>query len=120
MQIKGIEGLTPLQVQAELRQGAKFVCFTYAMSFLIVSLKRSSDPTFIRPGQSAFGAGLPYTVLSFFLGWWGFPWGLIYTPMAIIENLGGGRDVTAEVVSMLGLEAGGGPPQQGLPPVQVK
>jgi hypothetical protein len=117
MQIKGIEGLTVGQVQDEVRQGAKFVVFSYAMSFLVITLKRSSDITFIRAGQSAFGASLPYTLLSFFLGWWGFPWGLIYTPMAIIENLSGGKDVTAEVMSAFGA---GGPPQQGLPPVQVQ
>jgi hypothetical protein len=120
MQIKGVEGLTVQQVQDEVRQGAKFVVFSYAMSFLVITLKRSSDITFIRAGQSAFGAGLPYTLLSFFLGWWGFPWGLIYTPMAIIENLSGGKDVTREVMTAFGGGDGGGPPQQGLPPVQVQ
>lgn len=119
MQIKGVEGLTVGQVQDEVRQGAKFVVFSYAMSFLVVTLKRSSDVTFIRAGQSAFVASLPYTLLSMFLGWWGFPWGLIYTPMAIIENLGGGKDVTREVMAAFGAPAGG-PPQQGLPPVQMR
>ena len=36
-----------------------------------------------------------YTLVSLVFGWWGFPFGLIYTPMALITNLSGGRDVTA-------------------------
>jgi hypothetical protein len=116
MGIKGIEGLTVAQVQDEVRRGAKFVVFGYAMSFLVITLKRSSDVHFIRAGEGTFGASLPYTLLSLILGWWGFPWGFIYTPMAVIQNLGGGTDVTAEVMAQLGASA----PPQGLPEIQVK
>lgn len=116
MTIKGVEGLTVGEVQDQIRQGGKFVVFGYCMSFIVLSLKRSSDITFVRAGQSAVVAGLPFTVLSLFLGWWGFPWGLIYTPMVLIQNLGGGTDVTAQVMSSLGVGAA----PQGLPPVQVK
>lgn len=113
--IKGVEGLSVGEVQDQVRQGAKFVVFGYCMSFLIITLKRSSDVTFIRAGQSAFVAGLPYTLLSLFIGWWGFPWGLVYTPMVVIQNLSGGKDVTLEVMSAFG----GSAPPPGLPPVQV-
>jgi hypothetical protein len=116
MTIKGVEGLNVGEVQDQVRQGAKFVIFGYCMSFLVITLKRSSDVTFVRAGESAFMAGLPYTMLSLFLGWWGFPWGFIYTPMVLIQNLGGGKDVTAEVMSAFGASA----PPPGLPPVQVK
>jgi hypothetical protein len=116
MSIKGVEGLTVGDVQDQVRQGAKFVVFGYCMSFLIITLRRSSDVMFIRAGDSAFVASLPYTLLSLFLGWWGFPWGLVYTPMVVIQNLAGGKDVTQEVMTMF---AGSAPPP-GLPPVQVK
>jgi hypothetical protein len=116
MVIKGVEGLSVGEVQDQVRQGAKFLVFGYCMSFLVITLRRSSDVTFVRAGQSAFAASLPYTVLSLFLGWWGFPWGLVYTPMVLIENLSGGKDVTREVMSAFG----DGGPQQGLPPVQVR
>ncbi|MDP3154651.1 MAG: hypothetical protein Q8N23_18375 [Archangium sp.] len=116
MTIKGVEGLTVGDVQEQVRQGAKFVVFGYCVSFLIMTLRRSSDVTFIRAGQSAFAAGLPYTLLSFFVGWWGFPWGLIYTPMVLIQNLGGGTDVTSQIMASFGA----GEPPQGLPPVQVR
>lgn len=29
------------------------------------------------------------SAFSFFLGWWGFPWGIIFTPVQIIRNLVG-------------------------------
>lgn len=114
--IKGVEGLSVGEVQDQVRQGAKFVLFGYCMSFLVITLKRSSDVTFVRAGQSPVVVGLPYTLLSLFLGWWGFPWGFIYTPMVLIQNLGGGKDVTAEVMSAFGVSAA----PQGLPPVQMK
>ena len=73
MAIKGVEGLNVGEVQDQVRQGAKFVVFGYCLSFLIITLKRSSDVTFIRAGDSAVVASLPYTLLSLVLGWWGFP-----------------------------------------------
>ena len=116
MAIKGVEGLTVGEVQDQVRQGARFLVFGYCMSFLVITLKRSSDVTFVRAGDSAFAAGLPYTILSLFLGWWGFPWGFIYTPMVLIQNLSGGEDLTQQVMSAFGNSA----PQQGLPPVQME
>ncbi len=116
--IKGIEGLSVGDVHQHVQQGGKFVTYGYAMSFLIVSLKRTSAVYFVKPGESAVAKGLPYTLLSFFLGWWGFPWGLIYTPMVLIQNLGGGTDVTSEVMQVLGGEA---PAHNGgLPEVKVQ
>jgi hypothetical protein len=101
MQIQGIEGLTADEVHRELDAGAKFVVFQYAISVLILTFRRSSAVYFIRAGESPIAKGLPYTLLSVFLGWWGFPWGLIYTPMALATNLTGGKDVTREIRSAM-------------------
>ena len=97
-EIKGIEGLSDQEIHALVQQGAKFVYFEYAISILIMSFKRSSDVFFIRPGESAFVKGLPYTILSMCFGWWGIPWGIIYTPMVLFTNLTGGKDVTSDIV----------------------
>jgi hypothetical protein len=35
------------------------------------------------------------------LGWWGFPWGFIYTPMVILKNFSGGEDVTERVMASM-------------------
>ena len=42
--------------------------------------------------------GLPFTLLSLLLGWWGIPWGPIYTIQSLWVNLKGGRDVTQEIM----------------------
>lgn len=110
--IKGIEGLTVADVHTQVRQGAKFVTYGYCISLLVVTLRRTSDVHFVKAGQSAVGGGVPYILLSLLLGWWGFPWGLIYTPMVVVQNLGGGTDVTGPVLEALGLDvtSGGGEP----------
>ena len=105
MRIVGIEGMSVGQLQDEVRRGAKFVIFSYCVSLLVVTFKRGTDVHFIRAGAGAIGPGMPYTLLSLFLGWWGFPFGLIYTPMCILENLSGGKDVTATMMQSLQLPA---------------
>lgn len=101
MKIVGIEGLSVHQLRDEVNRGARFVVYGYCVSMLILTFKRTSDITFVRAGQSPVVAGLGWTFLSLFLGWWGFPWGFIYTPMVLIQNLGGGTDVTARVMAEL-------------------
>ncbi len=101
MKIRNIEGLTIDQLQYELKNGAKFVMFEYTISILVMTFKRSTDIYFIRGNESHWGKSIPFTLLSLLLGWWGFPWGFIYTPMALATNLSGGKNVTQHVVSSL-------------------
>ncbi|HJN75245.1 MAG TPA: hypothetical protein QGF58_15055 [Myxococcota bacterium] len=96
--IKGIEGLSDQEIHALVQQGGKFVYFEYAISVVIMSFKRSSDVFFIRPGESAFVKGLPYSIITMLFGWWGFPWGPIYSVMVLFSNLSGGKDVTGDIV----------------------
>lgn len=98
MSIVGIEGLSGTDLEQELAGGARFVVFEYVISALVFSVKRGSDTYFVRAGEGTFRRALPYILLTALLGWWGFPWGLIWTPMALVTNLRGGRDVTDEVV----------------------
>lgn len=98
MAIAGTEGLTDAQIRQELARGARFVVFEYTVSIIILTFRRSSPVHFLRPGESALAKGLPYTLISLFFGWWGFPFGLIYTPMALVTNLSGGRDVAARLL----------------------
>ena len=101
MSIEGLEGMTPEQLKDELARGGRFVVFLYCISVLILTFKRSSDVQFVRPRESTFGKSFGYTLLSLLLGWWGFPWGPIYTLQAVFTNLGGGKNVTSEVVSSM-------------------
>ena len=97
MNIVGITGLTPSQIQDEINQGGRFVLYRYCISLLVITLRRSSDIYFVRAGESRVTRGLPLTFLTFVMGWWGIPWGPIYSIQCLYVNLRGGEDVTAQV-----------------------
>jgi hypothetical protein len=101
MKIRGTENMTADQVNFELQRGGKFVLFQYCVSLLIVTFKRPSDIYFVRSGESAMGKSIPFTLISLLGGWWGIPWGPIYTVQSLITNLKGGMDVTQKVVAGL-------------------
>jgi hypothetical protein len=101
MKIQGIEGMSPDEIRFELQRGAKFVFFYYAVSVLVMSFRRASPVYFIRSGESALGKGLPWAVLTLVAGWWGIPWGPIYTVQSLVVNFKGGKDVTAELSARL-------------------
>jgi hypothetical protein len=99
--IKNVEGLTVEQVKQEVAAGGKFVVYQYAVSIIFMTFKRPSDIYFIRAGESSFGKSIPFTLITLLFGWWGFPWGPIYSFMALGTNFSGGKDVTAEVLMQM-------------------
>lgn len=101
MEVKNIEGLTAEEIKNEIGNGAKFVLFQYTISIIVMTFKRSSDIYFVKSDEKAVVKGLPYTILTFLLGWWGIPWGPIYTIQTLGRNLSGGKDVTAHVLPSL-------------------
>ena len=101
MKIIGIDGMSVEELNEELQRGAKFVIYEYCVSLVVVTLKQPSNVHFIRAGESGVGRGLPFTALSLVFGWWGIPWGPIYTIWALAVNFGGGKDVTGAVVGAL-------------------
>ena len=101
MKIKGLENITNHELSMEIQNGGKFVIFQYCISVVILTFKRPSDIYFIRAGEKGSKQGLPFTLISIFLGWWGIPWGPIYTIQSLHTNLSGGKDVTQPVLSAL-------------------
>jgi hypothetical protein len=99
--IIGIEGMTPDQINAELAQGARFVMYQYCISIIVLTFRRGSDIHFIRHDQSRVTRGLGFVALTFLLGWWGIPWGPIYTIQSLVTDLRGGKDVTDAVLASL-------------------
>jgi hypothetical protein len=89
------------ELQQELQQGGKFVMYQYCISILILTFKRSSRIYFIRHEENAVVKGLPFTLLTLLLGWWGIPWGPIYTIQSVWVNFQGGKDVTKEVLASM-------------------
>jgi hypothetical protein len=101
MKIEGIAGMSPDQIRFEIQRGGKFVFFYYSVSVLIMSFRRASPVYFIPAGENALGKAVPWTLLTLVAGWWGIPWGPIYTVQSLAVNLKGGKDVTAELSAKL-------------------
>ena len=101
MQIRGVGNLSPSELDAYLAAGGRFVFYEVCISLVVATLRRPSAVYLLRPGELGIVRGLPFTLVSLLLGWWGIPWGFVYTPLAIITNFSGGRDVTAQVRSDL-------------------
>lgn len=57
------------------------------MSFLVMTRWKSTPMVSCR--ACGRNAQLGATATSLVLGWWGFPWGLILTPVQIARNIGG-------------------------------
>lgn len=106
MQIIGIEGMSPRDLNEELDRGGRFVIYQYCISLILITFRRSSDIYFLKGGESGFSRGMEYNLMSFLLGWWGIPWGPIYTVGSLINNFKGGKNVTQEVIQSLSQSAG--------------
>src|SRR5215203_610509 len=104
MKINGIEGLSVSEINDELSRGGKFVMYQYCISIVVMTFRRSTDIYFIKAGDSTLKTGIGWTLLTLLLGWWGIPWGPIYTIGSLITNFGGGKNVTQEVLAAVSVQ----------------
>lgn len=98
--------MDPSELNFELQRGGKFVVYYYCISVIIMTFRRGSAIYFIKAGESAVSKSLPWSLISLVLGWWGIPWGPIWTIQSLALNFRGGKDVTASVVNALSGTAG--------------
>ena len=101
MSIKGLDGLTNDDLADELAAGGRFVIYSYTISIILLTFKQPTAIYFVRSNENAALKSLPWVLLTMVFGWWGFPWGPIYSIWSLIENLGGGKDVTRDVCAAL-------------------
>ncbi len=101
MEIKNINGLSVSEIKQLVQQGGKFVLFPYTISFVLMTLKRNSSIYFIRPNEGTFKYSYGYVLLNLLVGWWGIPWGPIYTIGALYNHIIGGKEYTQLVLSEL-------------------
>ena len=108
-------------LQQAVTAGGKFVRFQFCISVLVMSFKRSSPIIFLQPHESAWLKGLSYSLISLIAGWWGIPWGPIWTLTTIAENLSGGKDLTPQVLAALGatISRSGSPPPGPVSPTEA-
>ena len=101
MKILGTEGMSAHQIEFEIQRGGKFVFYQYCISIVILTFRRPSDIYFLRSGENAVVKGLPFSLLTLLAGWWGIPWGPIYSVQSLVTNFRGGKDVTAEIAASM-------------------
>jgi hypothetical protein len=102
--VEGIAGMTNGMLKMELQRGGKFVIFQYCISIIIMTFRRPSKIFFIKYGDGTFMKSAGYSLISLLLGWWGIPWGPIYTIGSLVTNIRGGEDMTDEVMAALTIE----------------
>ena len=102
-QIIGIEGMSQEQLVHELQSGARFVQYQFCFSLGIMTIKQGTNFYFVRAGESRAVKGIRWSLLTLLIGWWGIPWGPIYTVQSLWVNLRGGDDVTPLAATALQL-----------------
>jgi hypothetical protein len=98
---RGLEAMTFQDFDQLLAVGGRFVFYEYCISFVLLTLRRASKVHLLAHGKRGLLRGLPYSILSLLFGWWGLPWGFIYTPLTLVTNVKGGCDITQEVKAWL-------------------
>jgi hypothetical protein len=74
--------------------GARLVVFEYCVSVLVFTTKRPSGAYIVGNQESTLPKAIPYIAVSLLFGWWGIPFGPIYTVAAVYRNLRGGHQTT--------------------------
>jgi hypothetical protein len=85
----------------EIKEGARFVRYPYCFSVVFMSFKRESGINVVNSRSDAVIKGLPWIMITVLFGWWGIPWGPIWSIQCIIRGLSGGRDVTDYYVDVV-------------------
>src|ERR1043166_123929 len=67
------------ELERQVLEGGRFVVFQYCISILVMTFRRPSPVTFLRGNESGTSAALGYSAISLVAGWWGIPWGPIFT-----------------------------------------
>ncbi|MCF7789282.1 MAG: hypothetical protein K9N47_24385 [Prosthecobacter sp.] len=97
----GTEGMSIQQIEDDVLRGGRFRIFRYNFSVIVMSFQRGTEMRYFRAGQGTGAHAWPWTLLSMVVGWWGFPWGILFTFQTIYTNCMGGKDVTPELLGAI-------------------
>lgn len=88
---------------AKVSAQPRVVVFLSVKSFLLVTLRK--PVTGVYCSDCAQKQSLKASAVTWLLGWWGLPWGPLYTVQALITNMFGGTHPPLENARMLGYQA---------------
>jgi hypothetical protein len=95
-------GWSEEQIVDEILKGGRLVKYQTAKSFLLFSERNITPVCLVKANESKVIVGLPYFFSSLLLGWWGLPWGPIFTLQALFRNIIGGFDQTESMIVKVG------------------
>lgn len=105
MKVYSIKKTTNLSIEeiiTDINKGGKFISYGYCISIVALIFRLTSSPHFIKSTEKPSKYRLKYNILSLLLGWWGLPWGPIYTIDMLRLNLKkGGIDITEEILEKI-------------------
>lgn len=96
----GVTNIPAAPTSTHQRHGSlrtTYVVYPYCVSVLLLTFRMNSSPKAVPAGANRLVAGLPFALVSLLFGWWGIPWGPIYTVQCLYRWIQGGIDVTAAV-----------------------
>jgi len=99
--IRNTAGFSLEQFYSSLSEGACIMSYGYCISAIAFTYRLMSPPYYIKAGEMPSAYRKKYNTLSVIFGWWGLPWGPIYTfdMLRINRNKkGGGVNITEDVL----------------------
>ena len=80
--------------------GKRYVIYPYVASLLVLTFRRNMGSVrLVETGNWPMGPLFGAATITTFFGWWGFPWGIIWSPLALFNLWCGGRDATKEILT---------------------
>jgi len=83
------------------KQEAYCVKFQFCISCFYITFKRDSKLFYIPKDKKRIFFHWPYTVITLLFGWWGIPWGPIWSAQVLSANASGSEDLSYEVMQVL-------------------
>lgn len=97
----GTAGKSVRDVVSGVTAGGRLVVFQYVFSLLVISFRRNTPIHYLPPGSTGVGPAFRWSLIPLCFGWWGIPWGIIFTIGAVWRNTAGGVDVTEPILAQL-------------------
>ncbi len=92
-----------------ITNGGRFVTCPYVVSIVILTFQRNMGGVkLVRTGDWPMQEVISATIITSLAGWWGLPFGPIYSILSLYHLWHGGRDATKEILTnaLGGSEAG--------------
>jgi hypothetical protein len=97
--LKVQDNLSVKELEHLVNSGCRFISFTYCISIIFAVTLRRFSPAILIIDRRVFNKNkFKYNLLTILFGWWGFPWGPIFSVRALNVNRKGGIDVTDDIM----------------------